>query len=400
MSSINLLPKSFNFDDEEKEESENRFAILVSLVIILIPMILYTVLHFNNINSSEEITVLNSKIEAIDKEIEKRIEDNKLLILEDKAADANNLLVDHPYFTKLINLINKNLIDDLYLTSMLINFDRQEFITVELNAIAKRNSTIASQILVFKNMTEVKSVNMESTAPTEEGYAGFDLNLEIEKQVIFYKELSEEEKLIKGCKEIKEEIKNYNSTIKIGIEDSCYLVEAMRIAAKTGKTNICKETKTNYGRCSCNAMVNFLSEKSKEEKEEIISKLGDSYYEANKLIFADPTLKEVIDSFCVMKNEEIIEWCNDNKNELEKENCYLLSAIDNERKFVCGEIENSCHECSCNALIDYLSTKSDEEKEEIIGDREGSAQQIVEGIFKKDEIINTVNNLCEHACQN
>lgn len=400
MSSINLLPKSFDFDDKERQEGESKFAILVSLAIVLIPIILYAVLYFNNVNSSEEIFTLNSRIEGLDKEIEERIENNKLLMLEDKAADANNLLIGHPYFTKVIDLVNKNLIDDLYLTSMIIDFDEQEFITVSFNAVAKRNSTIASQILVFKNMTEIKNVSMENTAPTEEGYAKFDINLEIEKQIIFYKEPSEEEKLIKGCKEIEEEIKNYNSTIKIGIEDSCYLIEAIRIAIKTGKTDICKETKTNYSKCSCNAMVNFLSEKSKEEKEEIIDKLGTSYYETSRRLFAEPALKEIINSSCVMKNEEITEWCNDNESELEKENCYLLAAVDNERKSICSEIENSCYECSCNALTDFLSAKSEEEKEEIIGNREISTQQIIENIFKKDEIISTVNLLCEDVCQN
>lgn len=195
MSSINLLPKSFNFDDEEKRGGGSKFAILTSLTIMLIPIIFCAVLYFENINSSKEINKLDSEIEIIDEEITERIENNKLLMVENKAADANNLLAKHPYFTKVINLINKSLVTDLYLTSLIIDFNKQEFITVQLETVAKNSSIISSQILIFKNISDVNSVNVDNIVPTEEGYMSFNMGLEIKKQIILYEELSNNEEI-------------------------------------------------------------------------------------------------------------------------------------------------------------------------------------------------------------
>jgi len=395
MSSINLLPKSFNFDDKKDQNNGSKFAILISLIMVLIPVMLYTVLHFKNINHFKAIDGLNSEVETINEEIKKKIENNKLLMVEDKAADANSLLANHPYFTKVIDLINENLIADLYPASMIIDFNKQELITVEFEAVAKNNATIASQILVFKNMVEIKDVIVDSIIPTKEGYKEFNVKLEIEKQIIFYKELSDEEKLIKNCEEAEEEIKKGDSIIKIKVEGFCYLAEAI----KAGKADICGELKIDYNRCSCNAIVNFLSTKSDEEKEGIIGETETSYYKTSKRILAEPVLKEVINSSCVVKDEEIIAWCNSTENKDGTESCYLLAAVDNERKSICNEIENSCYQCSCNTLLDFLSAKSDKEKEEIIGDRERPLRWIVDDIFGNHEIIDTVNNLCEDICQ-
>ena len=190
MSSINLLPKNFNFDDKEKQGSGSKFAILTSFTIVLIPIILCAVLYFKNTNFSKEIDNLNSEIEIIDEEIKKRVEDNKLLMVENKAADANSLLAKHPYFTKVVNLINESLVTDLYLTSLEIDFDKQEFVTVKLEAVAKNSSIIASQILIFKNISDVNSINVDDITPNEEGYTDFNMRLEIKKQIIFYEGLS------------------------------------------------------------------------------------------------------------------------------------------------------------------------------------------------------------------
>ena len=396
MSSINLLPKNFGSDDGKKQNSGSRFAILISLVMILIPIILCAVLYFKNINYSQEVTGLSSEVEKIDEEIKKKIENNKLLLVEDKAAVANSLLTDHPYFTNIINLINKNLIADLYLTSMTIGFDKQKPVTVEFKTIAKNNPTIASQIFVFKNMTEIENVAVNNIAPTEEGFLEFNIKLEIAEQVIFFKELTAEEKIIRNCKRTEEKIESDNLTIKISVEDSCCLIEAIR----TEETDICQGIETDYNKCSCNAIVDFLSLKSKEEKVEIIGSLKTPYYETGKRILAEPILKEVINSSCIIKDEEIVAWCSNSKNEHEKESCYLLATIDSERKSICNEIKNSCYQCSCSALIDFLAIKSDEEKEEIIGDKERPTQWIVDDIFKNYEIADAVNNLCEDICQN
>ena len=198
MSSINLLPKSSDFNDREKQNSKNKLAILTSLTItaiILTPIIFYAILYFKNINSSEKIDSLNAEIEILDEEIREKIENNKLLTVENKAADANNLLAQHPYFTKVINLINKNLIANLYLTSLIIDFDKQEFLTIKIKAVAKNSSTIASQTLVFKNMPNVDSVKVSDIIPTKEGYVDFNMELDVKKQIIFYEETTNDKKI-------------------------------------------------------------------------------------------------------------------------------------------------------------------------------------------------------------
>jgi len=191
MPSINLLPKNIKFGKETMKSGKSKVAFAFSFLMVLFSIASLIGLYINNYYSSKRIELLNSEIKTADEKIKKEVSDNKFLIAEVKAKENNLLLAKHTYFTKAINIIRGSLIDGVYLNSLTVSFEGEEFVDFKFDAVAKNYASIASQTRVFKNLPYIKSVEIKKVSISEEGYKDFNGILKFKKKVLFYGEFYE-----------------------------------------------------------------------------------------------------------------------------------------------------------------------------------------------------------------
>lgn len=184
MSSINLLPKTFG--SKYREVGARKIASLVSFLMIAISIVVCAYLYISNHNISKEIELLNSNISKADEKLNEEISNNKLLSVEIRGENTRLILENHVYFTKVIGVIQNNLIDEAYLNSMSISYSNSKDLVFNFDGVAKDYSSVASQLSVFKNLPLIKDTQIEKISINKMGLLDFNCNLKIEESILFY----------------------------------------------------------------------------------------------------------------------------------------------------------------------------------------------------------------------
>ena len=189
MPSINLLPKELNIKKEIMRSGKSKVAFTISLLLVFSSVMLLVCLYVSNYYSLKKNESLSSKIKIADEKIEKEVFDNKFLIAEVKAKEDSSLLAKHTYFTRAIDAVRGNLIDGVYLNELSISSeesDEEEFVDFKFNGIARNYASIASQARIFKNLSYVENVSVESVSNDKNGYKDFDGTIRFKKEIVFY----------------------------------------------------------------------------------------------------------------------------------------------------------------------------------------------------------------------
>ena len=184
MSSINLLPKTF--DSRYKEVGARKIAFAISFLMVAISIVIYVYLYVNNYSISKEIEVLNSSISEVDKKLNEEISNNELLSVEIKGENTKLILEKHVYFTNAVGIIQNNLIDEIYLNSLNVSYSNDKNLTFDFNGVAKNYSSIASQLSIFKNLPLVKDTQIKEISVNETGLLDFNCSLKMEESILFY----------------------------------------------------------------------------------------------------------------------------------------------------------------------------------------------------------------------
>ena len=186
MSSINLLPKISNSEDEEKRGI--KIASFVSLLLIMFPILFSVFLYFSNQNSLEEVKFLNMEIDVVNEKIEKEVLNNEFLSAEIKGSKVNFLLSRHAYFSETIYFLQENLIDKVFIKDMEISFAGGKYVNVNINGSAKDYSSVATQMYIFKSLSLVEDFSIKNISKNEWGNLDFDGDLKLDKKVVVYDE--------------------------------------------------------------------------------------------------------------------------------------------------------------------------------------------------------------------
>ena len=186
MSSINLLPKTF--DSKYKEASAKKIASSVSFLMVAISIVVYVCLYINSYNISKKIEVLNSNTSKVDKELNEEISNNELLSVEIRGESTKLILEKHVYFTKVVGVIQNNLIDEVYLNSLNVSYDDSKGLTFDFDGIAKNYSSVADQLSIFKNLPLIKDTQIKEISVNKTGLLDFGCSLEIEESILFYED--------------------------------------------------------------------------------------------------------------------------------------------------------------------------------------------------------------------
>lgn len=185
MPSINLLPKNIKIKTELAKKEKSNVTFIVSFLIIFLPIIFFIGLRVDNHYASKKIAVLNSNVEAANEEIKKEVSDNKFLIAETKAKKNNLLLAKHTYFTKALNLIRNNLIENIYLDNLSISTESGSII-INFSGVAENYQSIMSQMRIFKNLPNIESADVINISVGDDGREVFEVVLKFKKDIVFY----------------------------------------------------------------------------------------------------------------------------------------------------------------------------------------------------------------------
>ena len=189
MSSINLLPKNDSFSDAENHKWSNRIVSGVSVLVVVISVIFFAGLYFLNKNSTKEIEDLNQKIKVAEEDIKKSFSNTELLLANSDVDNAIFLLSERVYFTKIIDIFQKNLVDGVYLDFLNIDFNKDGLLASEFYGIAKDYSSLVSQIDIFKRNDVFEKVNIKSVSINKNnGHIDFKGSLELKQGAFFYDE--------------------------------------------------------------------------------------------------------------------------------------------------------------------------------------------------------------------
>ncbi len=183
MSSINLLPKYDKLKNKLSERRKGIFAI--SLFLAVISVISYLGAYIDKSSASNEVNLLNSKLETLDKDIENEIGNYDSSLMEEKIKDITLLLDEHHYYSKAFKLVQNTIIDNAYLINSDFSVDGKNLIlSVEGNA--ENYLAAVNQIAVFKNSYWFDNVEFDNIAAAGEGEVKFSAKMKLKKDLILY----------------------------------------------------------------------------------------------------------------------------------------------------------------------------------------------------------------------
>lgn len=185
MSSINLLPKNFGF--EKKKEKQKKMMIICSAFLISIAVISCLATYAYKIAVSKKSDSLDYEIKGINNNIEKEISDNESFLTVDRIKNVRELLDDHKYFSKVFNIIQNVISEDVYLTESELLFDDGE-LSLKISGVADNYLTAVNQVAIFKNSYWIDDVKINEISADEGNEAQFEGSLKFKKELVSFRE--------------------------------------------------------------------------------------------------------------------------------------------------------------------------------------------------------------------
>jgi len=186
MSSINLLPK--NLVDKNYFVNRKRDAFLISFLMILVSIVSCVIMFVSNTSSIEKLGNVDSRLEELDIDIKRELNENKLPVKESKIKDGKFLLENHSYYSKALDVIQSIINGDIYLVHGDFSFVNEETLIFSFSGFAEDYMSAMEQIVVLKNSFWIKEVNVHSFLLDENEGVGFEGNVIFNKNIISYKE--------------------------------------------------------------------------------------------------------------------------------------------------------------------------------------------------------------------
>lgn len=186
MSSINLLPKSFSLEKNKKRQKN--VIIICSVFLVFVSIISCLIVYAHKTIASKESDSLDYIIGGINNNIEKEINGNGLFLAVDKIESIRGLLNDHRYFSKVFNIIQNIISEDVYLTESELLFDENENLILGISGIADNHLAAVNQIAIFKNSYWIDNVEIDNIAAESGHEVTFSGNLKLKKELVLFRE--------------------------------------------------------------------------------------------------------------------------------------------------------------------------------------------------------------------
>ena len=187
MSSINLLPDDIKARDQIR--NDDKTFVLASVFLILISLIIFGGVYFDKQIASKKLALVNYKIEKNDERITDEIKRHEIFAVNKKIENAESLLLNHPYFSQVLELLGDKITDNVFLEECGFSpDDYNESSSKGGGMTAKDYDSAIDQIASFKSSFLIKDVKInEISLGGGEGVA-LTGNLKIRKEAILYHE--------------------------------------------------------------------------------------------------------------------------------------------------------------------------------------------------------------------
>ncbi|MCK4918803.1 MAG: hypothetical protein KAS01_00255 [Candidatus Pacebacteria bacterium] len=267
MSSINLLPK--NLIDKNYLINRKRDAFLISFLMILVSVVVYTTVFVANASSMKKLGEVDSRLGELDASIKKELDENKLPVEESKIKDGKFLLESHNYYSKALNVVQNIINNDIYLAHGKFSFVDEKILTFSFNGFAENYMVAMEQVVVLKNSFWINEVNVYNFLLDEDEGVEFEGNVIFNKDVLSYKESywnsgldilsSRENSFLK--------IENYSANLIKSIDkEYVIVVEFDGITYNKEKLVLLEDSLRKANRYVIDALVNYdSSEKQKSD---------------------------------------------------------------------------------------------------------------------------------------
>jgi len=191
MSSINLLPK--DFEPQKDEKKQKKIVIICSIFLIVISIISLVAVSVGKTAVLKKSDSLDFEMEEISNKIEEEINGSELFLMADGAENVRELLDDHNYFSKVFNVVQNVISEDVYLTKSELTFGEDGSLILEISGVARDYSTAVNQIAIFKNSYWIEEAEINSIASSDgEASSGgetiFNGSLEFKEDVVLFRE--------------------------------------------------------------------------------------------------------------------------------------------------------------------------------------------------------------------
>lgn len=184
MPSINLLPENFTIEANRRREKTAVYVLAVFFV--LSSAVAYGVIEFERRETEKNTKAIDVKIENVKTEIKNEIEKSDLLSSDYKKNDIEQVLGEHAYASKGLNLLKENIIKGTYLKSLDCTPADG---TIKMEMKAADYDTLIKQLLIFEDSFWVQSVEFgEIKKSKEDGSVAVTIKIVLRTDVFGFQE--------------------------------------------------------------------------------------------------------------------------------------------------------------------------------------------------------------------
>lgn len=193
MPSLNLLPENFKPKGGEKRE-ESTTLVLASVFILLAGVVICAGIYFKKQSVLEELSAAELEVEKVEEKIEEEINKSETLLVESRAESIKNILLEHPYFSQAVKMVQGRLIEGTYLDGFGLTQgvknknDEDSSLPLKISIVARSYGIVIEQIAVWRNSFWIEEVSIGKISIDSEGKINLSVDMKVKEDIIFYHE--------------------------------------------------------------------------------------------------------------------------------------------------------------------------------------------------------------------
>lgn len=179
MSTINLVPEGFR----QKKEKTSKKLVVIPLVLIIATAIVCAGFFSYKKTLSNRSSNLDNEIGQINQKISQKL-DTEVISFQKHLNNLKKMLDDHIYCSNVFSLIERKTVPTVSFESFNGDISSKN---IQLKGKAISFSSLAKQVVAFKESEEISKVDFSSANIGTDGGISFDISLFLKQEIFEYK---------------------------------------------------------------------------------------------------------------------------------------------------------------------------------------------------------------------